>query len=111
RLRRGARPAADRREEAQPVAQLRGGGAIAAHPLAHVLVERTAPDELHREEVLAVGRAGLVERGDVRVDEARERLRLAAEEAQLQIVHDAAAADDLQRDTSLRVALLGFVND
>ena len=49
--------AADRGEEAQPVAQLGGGGPFAAHLAADVLVERPAADELHREEELALRRA------------------------------------------------------
>ena len=96
---------ADRGEEAQPVAQLRRArarrrrGARARHASSGL-----AADQLHREEVLAVVRAaGLVERGDVRMHEARERLRLAAEQAQVLIVDEAAAADDLERDAAVRV--------
>jgi hypothetical protein len=74
--------AADRREEPQPVAQLGGGGTLAAHPVENVLVERLAADELHREEAQSVVRAaGLVEGGDVGMDQTRERLGLAAEKA------------------------------
>ena len=75
--------AADRLEEAQPIVQLLVGRMRAAHVLAHVIAERLSGDQLHREEVLSVvGPPGLVERGDVGVDQPRERLGLAAEETQ-----------------------------
>ena len=79
--------AADRLEEAEAIVQLRLRRVRAAHVLAHVVAERLPGDQLHREEVLAVRRAaGLVERGDVGMDQPRQRLGLAAEEAQPQLV-------------------------
>ena len=103
---------ADRREEAQPVAQLRGRGSVTAHVVAHVVVERLAGDQLHREEVLAVlGAAGLVDGGDVGVNEARERLRLTSEETQPQLIAVAASSDDLESNAAAGRLLLGFVDD
>ncbi len=72
--------AADRLEEAQPIVQLLVRRVRAAHVLAHVIPERLSGDQLHREEVLAVvGPPGLVERGDVGMDQPGQRLGLAAE--------------------------------
>ena len=63
------------------------------------MVERLAVDQLHREEVLAIlGAAGLVDGGDVGMDQARERLGLAPEETQPQLIDVAAGADDLEGD-------------
>ena len=71
--------AADRLEEAQPIVQLLVRRVRAAHVLAHVISERLPVNELHREEVLAVvGTPGLVERGDVGMDQPGQRLGLAA---------------------------------
>ena len=103
---------ADRLEEAQAVVQLLVRRVLAAHVLAHVVPERLAGDQLHREEVLAVrGAPGFVERGDVGVDQPGQRLGLAAEQAQPQLVQACAADHDLEGDAPLRVMLLRLVDD
>src|SRR5262245_54936910 len=85
---------------------------VAALRVAHELAERAAADEIHREEVAAVVRAArLVDRGDVRMRETRERFRLAPEHAERGVVDVLAAADDLQRDAAVRALLLGLVDD
>ena len=57
------------------------------------------------------GAAGLVEGRDVRVREARQRLDLPAEHAEVLIVDEVPAAHDLERDLAERVLLLGLVDD
>ena len=94
----------------QPEADLLGlrGG----RPLGQILVQRVAPDQLHGEEVLAVlGTSRLVDGADVRVLQPGEGLRLALEHPDPGVVHERAAANDLDRHLSLRAGLLRLVDD
>ena len=103
---------ADSDEQAQALADLRRTGLVAAEVLPRPRDERLAEDQLHREEVLAVVRAaGLVERRDVRVREAGQRLDLPAEHPEVLIVDEVPAAHDLEGDPAERVLLLGLVDD
>ena len=88
---------ADRFEKAEAVVQLCLRRMLAAHVLAHVVSERLPGDQLHREEVLAVlGAPGLVERGDVGMNQPGQRFGLAPEESQPQLIQVAATMDPHQ---------------
>ena len=74
--------------------------------------QRRAAHQLHREEVQTVlGGAGLVERRDAGMPEMRERLRFALEELERLGGDVRSAADDLERDGTAGMLLLGFVDD
>ena len=76
------------------------------------LIESDAAHQLHGEVVVpVVGVAGLVDGGDVGVLEAGERLGLAAEHLDVELVDHVVAAHDLERDPSSGLILLGLPDD
>src|SRR4029078_13188063 len=72
-------------------------------------VERRALHELHREEVLPLVDAALVDRRDTRVRERGGKLRLAEEP--LEILMRLDAADELEGDDAAEVALPRLQHD
>ena len=101
---------AERQEEAEPEAELRLVQRAGA--AGEIGVELAAAHQLHGEEVLPLlGAPGVVDGADVRMLEAREGVDLALEHPDVLLVHEAAAADDLERHPSPRVLLLRLVDD
>ena len=69
-------------------------------------------NEFHREEMFAViGPPGLIDGGDRRVLEARERLCFSLEQPQAVLIHVLSAANHLDRDHASWRLLLSFVDD
>src|SRR5262249_14976825 len=101
---------ADRLEEAKTKDELlaREGAGAAPQPLG----ERVAVDELHREEVVAIGGgSGLVDRRDRRALEPPQRLGFAPEHPRVDLVTQEPLLENLQRNAAARVWLLGLPDD
>lgn len=101
----------DLAENRQPLAQLRGIQRLSGACPVEVGLERLSPDQLHREEMLSFLRPpGFVNRGNSRMFQTRERLRLAFEQPDLMFVDELASVDHLQRHKPFWPLLLGLVN-
>ena len=74
------------------------------------LLERAPVEELHRDVVGLLGLAAVVDRDDVRMVESRSVLRLAAETLDELVVVRVAAVEDLDRDPTPELLVLGEVD-
>jgi GAF domain-containing protein len=74
------------------------------------LLEAAPLDHLHGDVVRALGLAAVVDGDDVRMGEARRRLRLAPEALDEEVVVRVAVVEDLDRDAAAELLVLGQVD-
>ena len=88
-----------------------GGGAGVVPVAVHQRYEAAAGDQLHREVVLALMLADLVDRDDAGVVEQRDGLGLVLEAAELGVAGEQAGPDHLQGHRAVERDLAGLVDD
>ena len=77
----------------------------------NAVLQRLAVEKLHRDELLAVLLADVVNGADVRVIQRRSRLRFAAEAFQRSGIVEHFVGQEFQRHRAMESRVLGLVND